>query len=236
MKMERIKTGVPGLDELTEGGIPKGSTILVSGGAGTGKTILCLSYIYYGAIEFNEPGIYITLEEGAENISWNMENFGWDIGALQEQGLINIHRVHLNPHENINSQVEQELKIIAELVKEMGAKRLVVDSTTAFGIWMEGKGLLRHTLFEFTSNLKELGCTTFLVAETKNEKNVFSAAGVEEFVADGVIALYFTPPNRSLFVRKMRGTNHSKSVHPIDITKEGLLIKAKDEIMWDAIK
>jgi KaiC/GvpD/RAD55 family RecA-like ATPase len=119
--MVRISTGIPGLDDLIQGGVPKGSTILISGGPGTGKTILCLNYVYQGALN-GEPGIYITLEEGAENISWNMESFGWDIGSLQEKGLINIHRVRFDPHQNIENQVEEELKIISELVQDTGAK------------------------------------------------------------------------------------------------------------------
>jgi KaiC/GvpD/RAD55 family RecA-like ATPase len=96
--------------------------------------------------------------------------------------------------------------------------------------------MLRHQLFEFTSRLKELDCTTLLISETKSERNVFSAMGVEEFVADGVVALYFTPPHRNIFVRKMRGTNHSKSVHPFDITERGIVVHSRDEVLWDAIK
>ncbi|MFH1587609.1 MAG: ATPase domain-containing protein, partial [Candidatus Diapherotrites archaeon] len=90
--------------------------------------------------------------------------------------------------------------------------------------------------YSFTDGLKEIGCTTILIAETRGGKTDFSAFGVEEFVADAVIALYFTPPHRSIFVRKMRGTDHSKTIHPFDITAEGVTIHPKDEIMWEAIK
>ena len=77
--MARVPTGIPGLDSLIEGGFLEGSSILVAGGAGTGKTILSTQYIYNGAAEYNEPGIYITLEEGATNLWWNMKNFHWNL-------------------------------------------------------------------------------------------------------------------------------------------------------------
>jgi len=91
-------------------------------------------------------------------------------------------------------------------------------------------------LYTFADTLKELECTTMLIAETKGGKLDFSAFGVEEFLVDGVVSLYFTPPNRSIFIRKMRGTNHSKSVHAFDINEDGVVVKPRDEILWDAIR
>lgn len=237
--MERIKTGIKGLDELIQGGIPKGSSVLLSGGSGTGKTILGLQFIYEGARTLREPGIFITLEGNIKNIIWNMENFNWDIKSLQEKTLMKIYRLNLFPSHFDNSfeeLIDKELDIIASMVKEMNATRLVVDSTTAFGVWIREKGLMRSLLYKFTSALKDLNCTTVLISETTGKKDALSPFGVEEFVTDGVIALYFTPPNRSIFVRKMRGTNHSKSVHPFEITDKAILIRSKDEILWEAVK
>jgi KaiC/GvpD/RAD55 family RecA-like ATPase len=234
--MDRVKTGVKGLDELLQGGLPLGSTTLLSGGAGTCKTILGTSYIYYGAKEHNEAGLFVTLEGNVKNISWNIESFGWDIKSLQDSNKMKIYKLHLNPKENVEMQIDAELKTIAEIVKEMGAKRLVIDSTTAFGVWIRDSSQIRNMLYQFADGLKNLNCTTLLIAETKGGKKDFSAFGVEEFVSDGVIALYFIPPHRSIFIRKMRGTDHSKSLHPFEITKKGIEINPKDEIMWDAIK
>lgn len=234
--MERVKTGVKGLDELIQGGIPQGSTILVSGGAGTCKTIFGMTYIYSGAKLYNEPGLLVTVEENKRNIVWNMQSFGWDIKPLEDKNLLKIYKLNLNPHENVEMQVEAELKEIAKIVKEIGAKRLVIDSTTAFGVWIKDQGSMRSLLYRFTDGLKDIGTTTLLIAETKGGRKSFSAFGVEEFVADGVIALYFSPPNRSIFIRKMRGTNHSKSPHPFQITGEGIVINPKDNILWESIK
>ncbi len=234
--MERTATGIKGFDELIQGGFPDGSTMLLSGGAGTCKTIFGLSYLYNGAKDHDEAGLYITLETNLKNIIWNMESFGWDVKPLQDAGKFKIYKINLHTQENMERQIEEELKVIAKIVKEMGCKRLVVDSTTALGVWIADKGKMRHTLFKFADSLKELDCTTVLIAETKGGKLDFSAFGVEEFLVDGVISLYFTPPNRSIFVRKMRGTNHSKTVHAFDINEKGIEVKPRDEIMWEAIK
>jgi len=234
--MERIKSGIKGFDELIQGGIPSNSTVLIAGGTGTGKTIFALSYLIAGAKVYKEPGLYITLEGNLQNLVWNIESFGWDIKPLQEANKLKIYRMNLHTQENVEMQIEEELKIIARLVKEMGCKRLVVDSTTAIGVWISEKGKIRHLLYSFTESLKELGCTTMLVAETRGRKLDFSAFGVEDFISDAVIGMYFIPPNRSIFVRKMRGTNHSASVHPFTISAAGIEVRPKDEILWEAVK
>src|SRR3989338_11646431 len=125
--MNRVKTGIKGLDELIQGGIPEGSTVLISGGAGTCKTILGMTYIYEGAKQYKEPGLYVTLEENKRNIMWNMQSFSWDIKPFEEKNLIKIYKLNLNPKDSVEVQVDAELKEISKIVKEIGAKRLVVD-------------------------------------------------------------------------------------------------------------
>jgi len=237
--MDRVKTGVPGLDDLMQGGIPKGSSILLSGGSGTGKTIFTMQYLYSGAKDLKEPGLFVTLEGNLKNITWNMQSFNWDIKAMQDQNLIKIYRLNLDSmrhQRSVEEQVDKELEIISQMVQEIGAVRLVIDSTSAFGVWIREEGALRGMLYRFTNALKDLDCTTIMTSETLGGKMQFSAFGVEEFVADGVVALYFTPPHRSVFVRKLRGTDHSKTIHPFDISNKGITINAKDEIMWEAVK
>ncbi len=234
--MERVKTGIPGMDELIEGGLPKGSTVLVAGGTGSCKTIFGMQYIYNGALLYNDPGLFVTVESNPKNIAWNMQSFGWDIKKMQEERKINIYRLHLAPKRDFGGLIKDEMNTLTGIVKELGIKRLVADSTTAFASLIDDTATIRSLLFKFADGLKELDCTTLFTAETKSEKTAFSAYGVEEFMADGVIMLYFTPPNRSVFVRKMRGTNHSKTVHPFEITKNGIVIKPKEQVLWEAIK
>lgn len=239
--MNRVATGIPGFDELVGGGIPEGASVLVGGGPGAGKTIFAMQYIYEGARSYNDPGLYVTLETGLKDITWNMQSFNWDIKSLQDKNMMKIYRLNFGTSrdpDQVQQQVEKELAIITKMVDAIDAKRLVIDSVTSFGVWMtEEKGFLRHMLFEFVNRLKETGCTTILTSEIPGEeRNKFSAYGVEEFVVDGVVALYFTPPNRSIFVRKMRGTNHSKTVHAFDMVENGIEVRPKDEILWGALR
>jgi KaiC/GvpD/RAD55 family RecA-like ATPase len=236
MTIERARTGIPGLDELLDGGIPRGASVVIAGGAGCGKSITAMQYIYNGATLFKEPGVFVTIQTNKQNLVWDMENFNWDLKELQDKGLLKIERLKFMPAEDMPNQVLEQLTVIAKLVKSINAKRLVIDSISALGIWFPEKGQLRNTLFRFLDALKEIGCTTILTAETQGKMNQFGTFSVEQYVADGVIALYFVPPNRSVFVRKMRGTNHSKRIHPMEITSQGIAIKPKDEVMWQSLR
>ena len=193
--MERVKTGINGLDELVEGGVPKGSSFLISGGAGTGKTIFAMQYLYRGALDYKEPGLLVTLETNLKNIVWNMENFRWDIRSLQERNMMRIYRLNLsgiNDTKEMQKKIDDELKVISKLVEEIGAKRLAIDSITALGIWVPEQAKIRSMLYQFTDKLKDLDCTTLLTTETSGDKKEYSSLGVEEFVVDGVIGLYFS--------------------------------------------
>ncbi len=163
--MERIKSGIPGLDELIEGGFPVGSTTLLSGGTGTCKTIFSMQYIYNGAKLYNEPGLFVTIEANPKNIAWNMQSFGWDIGQLQEEGRINIYRMHLAPKKTFGDLVKDELVTITGIVKELGIKRIAVDSTTAFASLIDDPSTIRSILLKFAEALKEMNCTTSFTSE-----------------------------------------------------------------------
>ena len=117
--MKQIKTGVPGLDELVEGGFPESSSIMVGGSAGVGKSILCLEYLYYGAKLYEEPSVYVTLEEGPHNLWWNMQRFKWDFLSLEKQGLMKIYKFEPTPE--IRGNIEEQVAKIVEKAKENNA-------------------------------------------------------------------------------------------------------------------
>lgn len=234
--MTRISTGIPGLDELTNGGFLEGSSVLVAGGSGTGKTIFAMQYLYKGAEQYGDPGIYITLEEGATNIWWLMKSFRWNLTKLEQQGKIKLYKVGMIEPADFARRFPHEIERIKAMVNELGAKRLVVDSTTAFGMWMPSESHVRYSLFRLADELKELKCTTVMTSETLGGRDQFSRFGVEEFVSDAVIALYFRPPQRSIFVRKMRGTSHDQKIHPFTIDERGFSIHHKEEVLWESLR
>lgn len=234
--MSRVPTGIPGLDDLIGGGFLEGSSVLVSGGSGTGKTIFGLQYAYKGAEQYGDPAIYITLEEGPTNLWWMAKAFQWNLAKLEQQNKIKFYKVGMIEPSEFARKFPAEIERIKAMVGEVGAKRLVIDSTTAFGMWMPSESQVRYSLFKLVDDLKNLKCTTLLTCETMGKRDQFSRFGVEEFVTDAVIALYFMPPQRSIFVRKMRGTKHDQKVHPYSIDERGSTVYPKEEILWESLR
>ncbi len=231
--MIRVPSGIPGFDELCEGGFPESSSILLAGGPGTGKSIFCLEYLYNGAKLYNEPGLYITLEEGAHNLWWNMQRFKWDLMPLERNNMLKIFK--FEPDMNLKDSFETQTTRIIEKAKDMGAKRLVIDSSTAFSFWLSDVARIRYELYVLIEELRKITTTTILTCETTGGILESSRFGVEDFLTDGVITLTFKPPHRYIFIKKMRGTNHSKSIHPFDITSDGFIVKSSDEVSWEIV-
>ncbi len=234
--MQRVPTGIPGLDQLIEGGLLEGSSTLVAGGAGCGKTIFAMQYIYKGAEQYRDPGVYITIEEGPKNIWWNMTSFKWNIAKYQKDNLIKIYRMNLKDPKTFVQDFETEIGRIKDMVNEINAKRLVIDSTTSFAIFMSTQADIRYNLFKLVDETKKMNVTTVLTSETTGERNAFSRFGVEDFITDGVIALYFKPPMRALLVKKMRGTSHDLKPHPLTIGPNGIEVNPTEQILWDSLK
>lgn len=214
-KVERVKTGISGLDKLIQGGFVKGSSVLISGETGAGKTLFCLQYLLEG-LKNNEPGVYITLEESAEEIKKDALVFGWDFEKYEKKGIFKI--IEKNVFEDTNLEFFE--------IDELKAKRVVIDSISLLSLIIEDKASMRNKLRVLIKSLKERDITVLLTSEIVGEG--LSRLGVEEFLADGVIVLRFTPigteAGRSLFVRKMRRTKHSEDIHPIEIRKQGIKV------------
>ena len=241
--MERIPSGLNGLDALIEGGFPEGRTTLVSGGCGTGKTIFCTQYLYNGATKYKEPGIYVTLDERPELIRQDMLRFGWDIRKLEEEGLLQIidgslAKVGIPSEEEFSMpatgfDIDKLLLEIMRTAKRIGAKRLVIDSIPALGMNFENDSEIRNAILKLSYLLMRIGITTLVTSEVSEGENKFGKYGIEEYVVDGVIVLHYmgigTRSNRTLHIRKMRATKHSEDLHPIEITPKGITIKKVDK-------
>ncbi|TXT57549.1 MAG: Circadian clock protein kinase KaiC [Candidatus Thorarchaeota archaeon] len=234
--IERVKTGIPGLDELIEGGFPLGDTILIAGKAGTGKSILANQFLYRGAIEYSEPGVLVTLEESPEKIKRNMMRFGMDFGKLEEEGMLAI--VDLSPSKeatpvSIGEYPSFDLSgleaIILNHVKRMKAKRVVIDTLSIMAYKFKSRDILREEFFKLTANITRSGCTLLLTSEIPAQNDGLGVFDIEAFLASGVIVLYNekiseTTRSRSVEVLKLRGSKHSSRIHSMRITDEGIRV------------
>ncbi len=226
--VEKIETGISGLDIILEGGIPKQHTVLVAGTSGSGKSIFSMQFLLDGA-EKGEPGLYITFEEDEGSVLKVLDDFSWNLKKHIKADRIRI--IRYDPY-----RFQDIMDIISSNIKQMGAKRVVVDSISAIGLYIQDVREIRKTLVDIQSISRSIGCTTLIVTEAPSDNpKKLSRFEVEEFVVDGIIVLYYAPIGneytRSIFVWKMRGTNHSRKLHPFKITKDGILVYPKEEAL-----
>lgn len=234
----RVKTGIHGLDRLIGGGLPKGSCTLLSGKCGTGKTILSMQYVVKGITEHGEPGVFVSFECEPEFLYEEMRSFGWRLKDLENQGNIEFMGGTLDRITKFGRKVgakgEDLIEEIVGVVREKRADRLALDGLAQFSMLFPDKLAFRSGLARLQRELNKLGCTSILTSEVDEGKGGLSRLGVEEYVADGVIVLYYEGDGlartRALEVRKMRGTGHSDHMSFFDITDKGIKIVKLEEI------
>jgi len=218
----RIESGIPGLDPLIQGGFLENSANLVTGETGTGKTLFCAQFLWYG-LQKGDTCLYISLEEDPEDIKADSLQFGWDFEKFEKKGLFKI--IYHDP-----AQVNNLGSLIIDEIKRMNVKRLVIDSTSIIGLTIENQSQIRKLLYNIIGTIKKTNCTALLTSEIPEGVKQLSRFGVEEFVVDSVIVLNYLEYaagglDRSLIIRKMRRTKHGKDVYPIDITPKGIVVK-----------
>lgn len=222
--MERTKTGIGGLDGILKGGFPKNRTIMVTGGPGSAKTTFSMQFLCNGAREFNEPGIYVTLGERPEDIMENLAWFDFGIEDLVSQKKIAFLDLSIAAGAK-KTDVEILRNTLAATVRDIGAKRIVIDSITAMMISL-GTDEIREKLTTFSNFSSDFKCTTFLISEMPVGKKSISVFGIEEFAVDGVIILHHMQQGdvriRGIEVLKMRGTDHGNRIYPLTFGKGGL--------------
>jgi len=247
-KSSRVKTGIPGFDPLINGGIPRGSSKLVCGGPGTGKTIFCNQFLYNGATKYNGRSLLVTFEQRREDVIGQAKQFGWDLEKLEKEGKFFIMAV---PVRSITSKTIQDIK---DRVRKEKITRLVVDSLSTliinapiysskqdmsveevvgdnivFSPPIIGEYFVQKFLYSFIDELRELkNCTCLLIGEADQSGKFISRDTLSEFACDGIILISFESMggeySRSLIVRKMRQTKNDEDVHPMEISKEGVKI------------
>ena len=232
-----VPTGIPGLDKiLAAKGLPKGHTILVSGGPGSGKTTFAIQFLHAGATQQNESGVYVTLDEDPEDIRKNMSKYGWDLKKLEEEKklvFINVSPVRVATSETAGLieigmkefRLIKLLEAIKQGAKEVNAKRVVVDPVTSFMIQYPNEIERIYAMRDLMRDLRKTGCTTLLISELRGtgweREHQF-----EEYLAQGVILLRTFPKDGRLIrvfqVEKMRGLAIDNQPRPYEMSAKGV--------------
>ncbi|HLD87114.1 MAG TPA: ATPase domain-containing protein [Candidatus Nanoarchaeia archaeon] len=220
----RIRTGVPGIDHLTEGGFERNSSVLVMGGGGCGKSIFATQFLVEGA-KSNETGIYISFEERKERFFKHMSRFNWNLNKLEEQGRFIFLRY--SP-ERIAKIVKERSKEIENAIKAVEAKRIVIDSLSAYVALFDSEAERRQMLVALFEMIEDWDCTAVVVAEEDQNPEEHHSTTMG-FMADAIMLFYNErePKGlrfRALEIYKMRGTRHESKICSMKIGSEGMVV------------
>jgi len=177
--MKRISTGIKGLDDMLGGGLPSGRCILVCGGPGSGKTILSVQFLYNGVTEYNETGLYVALGESPIHLKEDLGGFGWDIERLEKDGKLVI--VDASPLRTIPGRVQvgkislgkqdfrmlSLIEVIKSRTKEIGAKRVVIDSISSLILQYPDESERRNAVLDLFEAVTDLGATSLIITELR---------------------------------------------------------------------
>jgi len=228
--LQKAPTGIIGLDEITGGGLPQGRPTLVCGEAGCGKTLMSLEFIIRGALEFNEPGVFMAFEEKSDELTTNVASLGFDLNKLQADKKVKVDHVHIDRTE-IADTGEYDLEglfiRLGYAIDSIGAKRVVLDTLENLFSGFTNQAILRAELRRLFTWLKDRGITAIITGE-KGDGAGLTRQGLEEYVSDCVIVLDHRVENqistRRLRVVKYRGSLHGTNEYPFLIDEDGISV------------
>lgn len=233
----KVKTGIPGLDSVISGGLKKNRSVTISGPPGSGKTTFGLQYLYSGANDFDEPGVYVTLSQNLEEVKNDCKSFGWDFDSMISENKIlmidarpfkikdeligkddSLYRGEQLPFEHLT-------RLILSSVKRVEAKRVVIDSVTILSMQYSDKFFMRQGLQGMVQALENFGVASLILSEHYENEEI----PLEWFVTSGIIQLHYTrvadTMERTIQIRKMRGIKHSEQIHPMELNSDGLNLR-----------
>jgi len=227
---ELCLSGIGELDVMLGGGIPTGSTVLVVGGSGCGKTTLCMQFLLNGA-KNDERGVFFTITEPLFKLTKNLEGFDFYDKKLIESGMVNLidlriisERLGLDTEKYTVEDASALLDILKDIAEELNVKRLIIDSITALCYRLQTPEMIRDFIFKLGSSLAAMKCTTLLTSEVPPKKFQYSQYGIEEFISDGIIFLGDFERKgdliRTFQIVKMRGASHSRTKYAMSISSK----------------
>jgi len=228
-KLAKAPTGIDGLDEITEGGLPLGRPTLLCGSAGCGKTLMAIEFLVRGVQGYNEPGVLMTFEETADELAANVASLGFDLRQMQANKQLRLDHVHVNRAE-IEEAGEYDLDglfiRLGYAIDAIGAKRVVLDTIEALFAGFPNEAVLRSEIRRLFRWLKDKGVTTIITAE--RGEGTLTRQGLEEYVSDCVILLDNRVINqittRRLRIVKYRGSTHGTNEYPYLISEDGISV------------
>lgn len=244
-KIELTPTGISGLDELLGGGIPRGHTVSVFGGPGTGKTTLAMQFLYNGASRYDEPGIFITLDESPGDLKRHMSVYGWDINKLEKKQKLVI--LDVSPTKHIARIIKMKTSkerlysllsignIIKGTAEKIGAKRVVIDPMSTLIFQYPELGERRLAIMDLLRTLKtETNCTSLITLDLRATA-LEREYQLEEYLTQGTIILQRVAHpqaglTRVILIEKMRGIDHDTQPHPYAINQQGIQVFSKEKI------
>ena len=230
--VKKLPTGISGLDLISNGGFSRERSTLVSGTAGSGKTVLAAQFLVAGILASGENGVFVTCEESPADICDNLTSFGWDIRGLERDGKFAFVDASPQPGEEVYVMGGYDLgALLARIeaaIRRIGAKRVSIDSLGAIFNRFDAT-IVRNELHRVAAVLKRLGVTALMTAERVEEYGPIARHGVEEFVADNVVILRNVleeeKRRRTIELLKFRGTSHQKGEYPFTIVPgEGIVV------------
>lgn len=226
----RVATGVEGLDNVIGGGLIPSTVNLVGGGAGCGKSIFSMQFLYEGIRKYKEPGMYISFEEDLPMITRNFLTLGWELKPLLDDKKLTI--LYFQP-EQVDRFLAAGGGTIRDLIEERGIRRVVIDSLSAFSLLFASDIERRKGLLKLFQSLRDWGVTALMTSEQEPDPDKHIST-ILEFQVDGVILLYNVRKGevreRSLEVFKMRATKHSAKIFPMQISQNGIVIFPEEAI------
>jgi len=226
---QRITTGISGLDNVMEGGFRKGTSNLIGGTAGAGKSIFSMQFLVNGIEKYNEPAVYISFEENEKKILNDFERFGWNLDEKIKNKKLAI--LHYSP-ERVEKILERGGRVI-DVIEDIGAKRIVVDSLTAFTLLHKEDHAKRKAVLKLFEMINKWESTVLVTSEQESDIEHHNSAALE-FEVDGVVLLYNIRKGdvreRCLEIFKMRGTHHAAKIFPMKITDKGMVIFPEETV------